>query len=173
MAASSDCALFAGRRMRALVGDESKAQLSPEANFVTPLLKSAVQSCGSLAIAGASDGKYVSFPCVINALGNFDNIALQSASEPLTQCISLDGFVVDTECVLNKVKTLDGTGVQFTDRDVLTRTSDLTDQQKIWYGFQDVVPATTGPMHGSNQEYVQRGAFRVASHAAARRAMMA
>ncbi len=157
------CALTSnGRGMRALVGDESKALLSPEANFVTPLLKSAVESCGSLAIAGAADGKYISFPCVINALGNFDNIALQSATTPLSQCVSLDGFVVDTECVMDKVKTLEGTGDQFTARDVLTRTGDSIDTQRVWYGYQDVVPATTGPMFGNNQEYPQRGAFRIA-----------
>lgn len=153
-------------RMRSLIGTDSKPQLSQEAAFVTPLLESAVQGCSAVDVSGGADGgKWVSYPCVINALGNFDTVALQSASMPIAQCMSLDGFVIDKGCVMDRVRELEGSGTQFTDRQILTKAGFMQDNDRNWHGLADVQPATSGPMHGNNQEAPQRGQLRIARYA--------
>jgi len=147
--------------VRALVGTDSRPQLSPEAAFVTPLIESAVNGCASVDVSGGADGgKWISYPCMINALGNFDTVALQSASMPLAQCMSLDGFVIDKNCIMEKVRALEGSGAQFTNKQVLTKTSFMKDTDRMWYGLADVQPPSHGPMYGNNQEFPQRGALR-------------
>jgi len=158
----ASCAISSTMRapgMRALVGSDSKPQLSPEAAFVTPLLQSAVEGCASVDM-GAGTGKWASYPCVIEALGNFGNVALQSAAMPIAQCMSMDGFVVDKECVMEHVKELEGSGPQFTANQVLTKTGFMKDTLGYWYGLLDVQPPSNGPMYGNNQEIPQRGALR-------------
>lgn len=161
LSAAAAAAAPARAPMRTVIGTESKAQLSPEAAFITPLIESAVQGCGNIdASQGADGGKWVSYPCVINALGNFDGVAMQSAATPLAQCMSLDGFVIDKGCVLDRVRELQGQGVQFTDRQVLTKTGFMTDTDRSWRGLADVEAPTHGPMAGMSQELPQRGALR-------------
>jgi len=150
-------------RLRSLVGDESKSQLSQEASFLVPLMKGAIEGCAAVDVSGgaASDGSnWVSYPCVINALGNQTNVALQSAADPIAKCMSLDGFVIDSACVMSHVQELQGAGPQYTARDVLTKTGFMKDTDRMWYGLADVQPPTHGPMYGNNQEAPQRGALR-------------
>jgi hypothetical protein len=160
----ASCAVSSSARamgLRSLVGSDSKPQLSPEAGFVTPLIKSAVQGCAAVDVAGGAEGgKWVSYPCVINALGSFDNVALQSSAMPIAQCMSLDGFVIDKDCVMERVQELQGSGPQFTSKQLLTKSAFMQDTDRMWYGLADVQPPSHGPMYGNNQETPQRGALR-------------